>query len=133
MTNREHYTEQILEIACCGEAVAFDAERNEIAPCAELSCDNCFFYTSPNCKERITEWMNEEYIDPPQTDWSKVEVDTKVLVSDNGVNWYRRRFAKYEDEKVYVYPNGTDSWSDGSDEYANDCVVWKYVKLWTED
>ena len=31
-------------------------------------------------------------------DWSKVPVDTKVLVSRNGKDWYRRYFAKLYQE-----------------------------------
>ena len=35
-------------------------------------------------------------------DWSKVSVDAKVLVSDNGKLWYKRHFAKYENGSVHV-------------------------------
>lgn len=58
-------------------------------------------------------------------DWSNVAVDTKILVSDDGVNWIRGYFAKYEDGEVSAYINGSTSWS-------NECGVyckWEYAKL----
>ena len=59
----------------------------------------------------------------PCVDWSKVAVDTKVLVSDDGENWRKRHFAKYEDEKIYVFMNGVTSWVGGMPQR------WKYAKL----
>lgn len=57
-------------------------------------------------------------------DWTKVSIDTKVLVSIDKQTWHKRRFSRYENEKVYVFVNGGDSWSsEGKDEY------WEYVKL----
>lgn len=46
-----------------------------------------------------------------EVDWSKVPVDTKVLVSFDGENWKKRYFAKYEKGKFYVYGGGSNSWS----------------------
>lgn len=60
-----------------------------------------------------------------EVDWSKVEVDTKVLVSDNAENWYPRHFAKYEDGKVYSWVRGKTSYTADEDE----CNTWKYTKL----
>ena len=62
-------------------------------------------------------------------DWSKVTVDTKVLVSDDGKEWSRRHFAKYEDGKVYCFRNGSTSFS--ADE-ENDILAWEYAKLYQE-
>ena len=71
-----------------------------------------------------------EYI--PPTDWSKVEVDTKVLVRNNNLTgiWYRRYFARYEQGRVYVYTDGATSWSDYD---SDDVVTWDEVKLYTEE
>ena len=69
-----------------------------------------------------------EYI--PPTDWSKVEVDTKVLVRNRIGRWYRRYFARCEQDKVYVYANGATSWSDYG---SNNTTTWNEVKLYTEE
>ena len=66
----------------------------------------------------------EEYID-----WSKVPVDTKVLVSDNGKLWYKRHFAKYESGAVHVFPDGRSSFTT---EESDIIYPWKYAKLYEE-
>ena len=68
-----------------------------------------------------------EYI--PPTDWSKVEVDAKVLVRNRSGQWYRRYFARCEQDKVYAYTDGATSWSDDSDSV----ISWDEVKLYTEE
>lgn len=58
-------------------------------------------------------------------DWESVEVDTPILVSDDGVQWCRRHFAGYKNGKVWAFYYGTTSWS-------NNCEkghYWKYAKL----
>lgn len=59
-------------------------------------------------------------------DWSKVKVDTPVLVSVNGVKWYKRYFAKADCYDVYVWNKGATSWSI---ENVNDTEAWNYIKL----
>lgn len=61
-------------------------------------------------------------------DWSKVPVDTKVLVSDNGEYWARRYFAEYVNGEVYVFTDGRTSFT-----IEDDAIIsWKYVKLYEE-
>ena len=59
-------------------------------------------------------------------DWSKVVVDTPIFVRMKDEEpWVRRHFAKYENEKVYTWANGTTSWSNNCEK----CNYWKYAKL----
>ena len=71
-------------------------------------------------------WLMEEYEEPekPEVDWSKVKVDTPILVRQgkNG-EWLERHFAKYENGDVYAWVDGQTSWT-GADE-----IKWKYAKL----
>ena len=47
----------------------------------------------------------------PKVDWSKVHIDTKVLIKWNG-HWLRRYFAGVNEEgKPLVFHNGQTSWS----------------------
>lgn len=59
-------------------------------------------------------------------DWSKVPVDTPVLISNNKKIWFKRYFARYEDGKVYCWLNGKTSWT-------AECEIstghWDYAKL----
>ena len=59
-------------------------------------------------------------------DWRNVAVDTPVLVSVNGVKWYKRYFAKADYYDVYVWNKGATSWSI---EDVNDTEVWNHIKL----
>ena len=68
-------------------------------------------------------------------DWSKVPVDTKILVSNciNGagevIEWRKRYFAKYENGIVYAWNDGKTSFTaelDGS------CMDWEFAKLYEE-
>ena len=64
----------------------------------------------------------------PHVDWSKVEVDAKVLVRDDDDEpWIPRHFAKYEDGYVWVYPYGCTS-------FTTDRITtnFKQTKLYTE-
>ena len=65
----------------------------------------------------------EEYLD-----WSKVSVDTKILVSEDGKDWCRRYFAKYEGGRVYAFMDGTTSFTSSSES----SLSWKYAKLYEE-
>ena len=65
-------------------------------------------------------------------DWSKVPVDTKVLVSDDGKEWYRRHFAKYEDGKVYCFNDGYTSFTIVDYAYLSNATPWEYCKLYQE-
>jgi hypothetical protein len=62
-------------------------------------------------------------------DWSKVPVDTEVLVSDDGEKWCRRYFAKCERGIVYCFSCGVTSFSA---DIISDVVEWKYAKLYQE-
>ena len=71
-------------------------------------------------------WLLEDYKEPkePEIDWSKVKVDTPVLVKDReNEEWKKRHFAKYEFGRVYVWNNGSTSWS------ACRMYDYKYAKL----
>lgn len=129
MTNREKYAEQILDIAVTGNTIAIDKKGN-FYKCSDLECEDCIFSRFDQddcyCSEKIKKWSEQEYVEPP-VDWSKVPVDTKILVrgSEDG-RWKRRHFARYESNIVFAWNRGCTSYSvDGYDDAAG----WKYAKL----
>ena len=68
----------------------------------------------------------EEYKEP-EIDWSKVEVDTPILVSqteDGDEEWIKRHFAKYENGKVYAWDGGSTSWTS-----KGNMTGWNFAKL----
>lgn len=59
-------------------------------------------------------------------DWSKVKVDTPVLVRDfENQDWKKRYFAFFDDELIYTWDGGATSWSVKN----KDAIPWKYAKL----
>ena len=74
---------------------------------------------------QLAEMNFEEMID-----WSKVPVDSKILVSDKeDKGWKRKYFAKYKDGKVYDWAWGKTSFTANNNEDVTD---WEYAKLYNE-
>lgn len=84
------------------------------SPCVPVKC-TCF-----KKKDQLIDVA--EYLGI--VDWSKVPVDTPILVSHDNEEWSRRYFAKYERGSVFAFRNGATSWS--GDSWVFD---WKYAKL----
>ena len=96
MTNRGRFAEQILDIACGGSKIAVNKATLEPTACYKLACKDCLFGLSntDSCTSAREKWANSEYVEPP-VDWSKIAVDTPILVRDsNDHRWFRRYFAK---------------------------------------
>lgn len=88
-----------------------------------LKKDDCAGIYCSECISRQLLWYLEEY-EEPKVDWSKVKVNTPILVKETeNKNWIRGYFAKYEDGKVYTWSNGRTSWT------TSYMISWKYAKL----
>lgn len=126
MLNREKYAKEIIELAT--NTALFGLKNGKPAICEEIKCEECDFYESDSCKGstyNFREWLNSEYVEPP-VDWSKVAVDTPILVRDFvGDEWSRRYFAKYENGIVYAWENGATSWST----HRSNITDWGMAKL----
>ena len=60
-------------------------------------------------------------------DWSKVAVDTPILVRDfENMKWGKRHFAFFKDGKVHTWDGGVTSWTC---ENPNCVMSWVYAKL----
>ena len=130
MKNRERYEKKILDIACNGDRVA--VVDGKPVPCGKTRCVDCDLYKiamerkRSDCNEWRKEWCEAEYVDPP-VDWSKVAVDTPILVRDEeGSRWVRRYFAGFVNGHVYAWGDGTTSWSAGK---GDNVLVWEFAKL----
>lgn len=124
MTNKEKYADKIIDIAVSSKLALKDGKP---VPCAEMICSECGFYISTySCTHKMLEWLDSEYVEPP-VDWSKVAVDTPILVKDvKSGNWNRRYFAKYENGMLYAWTDGATSWSVPC---SGDMTRWEMAKL----
>lgn len=127
MTNKEKYGNKIIELAV--NTGLFCIKNGEPVLCPETKCKDCDFHESDSCKggtHIFREWLNSEYVEPP-VDWSKVAVDTPILVRDhNKEHWHPRYFARFEDGKVYAWNNGATSYTEMR------ITVWAQAKLFEE-
>lgn len=129
MLNKEKYMDELLKYACrkpmqSGFAVL---KVGGLANCITTSCSRCIFYDTDctdctDCEERRRKWLEQEY--EPPVDWSKVPVDTPILVKDTeDDDWMNRYFAEYKNGTVYAWCNGATSWTEKSK------CEWQYAKL----
>lgn len=121
MKNYEKYAEEIKGYngdSICTDFIEPYILKSINAKCINTSCPKCHLYR--------TIWLLEEYKEPkePEVDWSKVKIDTPILVRDyEGQEWARKYFAKYENETIYAWDSGRTSWT------GDGVTEWKYAKL----
>ena len=90
-----------------------------------IKCRDCLFnHVGSPCSVSALNWLFTEYKEEKEVDWSKVKVDTPILVRNDGnSSWTRGYFAGYVHETVYAWKYGKTSWT------AGDASGWKYAKL----
>lgn len=124
MKNREKFAEQIIDIALQRKGIAVNLTSGEPCACREIKCSECLF-GGRNCEVSLREWAEKEY-EEQTVDWSKVPVDTPILVRDHeAMEWTKRYFAKYENGKIYAWGDGATSWSHDGKAICD----WKFAKL----
>lgn len=122
MKNYEKYADEIREFDGSDFCKDFVCQHTlKIEDCDYIGCSRC------NMLQML--WLLEDYEEPkePEVDWSKVEVDTPILVrrSDNE-EWAKRYFAGYGDGYIYAWSDGCTSWTAYN---SSDVDSWEYVKL----
>ena len=120
MKNYEKYVDKIKEYEGNNFCSMF-IEPHILKPiglsCDDLACGMC-------CVLQLA-WLTEGGTPKePETDWSKIKIDTPILVRDDESDkWFKRYFAKYEGRVVYAWKSGRTSWTE-------DCMIeWNYAKL----
>ena len=130
MKNRDKYKAEIVKAILSRNKCEFMTRIvfPEYIPGADDTCsyvNNC-----SSCSELFEFWLDEEYVEPPkpEVDWSKVPVDTLVLVRDSEEEPWKMRYFKGVDDKAKRrfeawYCGATSMTADG---YTN---RWKYCEL----
>ncbi|MEY8366545.1 hypothetical protein AALA22_12980 [Anaerovoracaceae bacterium 41-7] len=127
MTNYEKNKAKVDLFSAALCEYGYDTITNTINECYKIDCDDCLFSEKNSdiydCEDARLEWLQQEYKEPV-IDWSKVQVDTLILVRNaDSEDWEYRYFAKY-DKKVYAFSFGTTSFT------SNDkLATWEYAKL----
>lgn len=122
MTNYEKNKELLDMYAVADVSWGVDAD-GKISEC-HGNCGYCIFGLDEICTQKRLAWLQQEYKEEPEVDWSKVEVDTPILVRNGeDYDWIKRYFAGYMWGKVCAFDNGSTS------ENFKVITPWNYVKL----
>jgi hypothetical protein len=127
MLNIEYYKDKLVELGIIDiQSLAIIQGQPHICK-YDIMCDKCLFNNhSFSCPNDALDWLFSEYKES-EIDWSKVEVDTPILVRDYESNkWTKRYFARFEDGKVYAWQDGATSWTADGEYNVNS---WQYAKL----
>lgn len=110
MKNKEKFADILLDLLVNNERVAISRETGEPCACIDNPCNICLRKYNKCDAESLRRWLEEEY--EPKVDWSKVAVDTKVYVRDREEDeWMPRYFSEFKDGRVYVWMDGTTSFT----------------------
>lgn len=114
MINYEKQKTEIDEILERNLWFGVEEETKKVAPCPQMNCFKCLFHDerdSCHCGLRSMKWLVSEYKEP-EIDWSKVPIDTPVLVR-HGDRWLKRHFAGVDDNgQPTAWNLGVTSWSE---------------------
>ena len=90
--------------------------------------EKCYLTKAGIIPEGMLDMLKKIEREEPEVDWSKVEMDTPVLVKDYPADeWEREYFARYDGGRVYTWPLGATSWS--SDYSLEETNPWNFAKL----
>lgn len=139
MLNIEKFEDELINMGVINPKIMIGFSKDgKLLNCRFAKCSDCKEilmaqlniskeeYYKESCRKNILKWLLSEYKEP-EIDWSKVKVDTPILVKDIlKSEWIKRYFAKYENGRVYVWKEGKTSWSAVNELDVNS---WKYAKL----
>lgn len=134
MKNREKYRDEILNSVFTGNCEAYcEFVKENVLPnltdCKNGECEE--LKACGLCRDIFAFWLDEEYEEPPKpkVDWSKVPVDTLVMVRDReDQEWILRYFKGInEDGLRRIY----EAWESGATSKTADgkYLCWKYCEL----
>ena len=123
MLNKEKYAKEILDIVCQDGTIPAVVNNVPIKCTDALYCYDCKFYYNDDCINAFIKWVNSEYKET-EIDWSKVPVDTPILVwdFDNDIPW-KRHFAYFKDNNIYAWNNGLTSYT------TSEVTKWENAKI----
>lgn len=132
MKNKEKFSKQLVDVALAGCDIAVNKNTMIPVKCDLLKCEYCIRHCGGICDiGKLKIWAESEYeeqkIDPRLYD---APVDTKILVSNDGIKWTRRHFLKVENNRAYAFNGGMTLFTAEESVYA---TGWIYAKLYEEN
>ena len=107
---------------------AVNRETGEVVKCFKIPCGLCLF-SGNVCGDARRKWLDQPAFDPEKDiDWSKVPVDTPVIVWNTDEE-YRRYFSGIKDGRFSAYSDGRTSWSS----ITGNICHWNHCKLYIQE
>ena len=139
MLNIEKFEDELINMGVINPKIMIGFSKDgKLLNCRFAKCSDCKEiliaqlniskeeYYKESCRKNILKWLLSEYKEP-EVDWSKVKVDTPILVRNTEKEeWQKRHFARFKNGKVYAWYDGLTSWSPAGEDDVN---FWKYAKL----
>lgn len=123
MLNIEKYRDELIKMGII-DTKKIAIRYGKLSLCC-FGCCGCDL-SKEDCGKQAEDWLFSEYKEP-EIDWSKVKVDTPILVKNTEKEeWEKRHFARFKNGKVYAWYDGLTSWSTAGEDDVN---FWKYAKL----
>lgn len=124
MLNIEKYRDELIKTGVINtKEIAIRDGKPSLCCFGCCGCDNL---SEEDCRKQTEDWLFSEY-EEPEVDWSKIKVDTPILVRNTEKEeWQKRHFARFKNGKVYAWYDGLTSWSTAGEDDVN---FWKYAKL----
>lgn len=93
MKNREKFSKELAEFACCGES--FGVVNNEVRYCEITDCNECLFGKSIGlCRDEREKWCEQEFnLTPSISPDTPVGTIVEVRIDEKS-DWCLRRFVK---------------------------------------
>lgn len=133
MKNRDKFRDEILKLSRDGdESNTCIFKKKNVLPqlYKDLEEGSCSYVRCAWCNVLLDFWLDEEYIEPPkpETDWTKVPIDTLVKVRDDeDQEWILQYFRCISDitSRKYV------TWADGTTSKTSYGAIkrWKFCEL----
>lgn len=133
MTNYESIEpDKVKEIFA--KSFAVDKRTGKVKACIEFDCGNCLFNHNSPCRVAKMKWLDQPVFDQEKDiDWSKVPVDTPVLVWNRDTETEcRRHFCELKCAEPYIFRTfaiGKTSWT----AYECDRSDWEHCKLYRQE
>lgn len=125
MTNFDKFSNDI-------KSISFAVVNGKPVSCYETPCNTCDLSeekTDIACSVGKINWLKSEYEEPKITIPDETPINTKLLVSMDGIIWKRRYYAGFKDGIHLAWADGATSWSSEPDVRK---TSWEYMKLYKE-
>lgn len=110
------------------DSTDFAVTNGKPVKCSSIECSECDlknYCANKDCSFRRMEWLKSKY-NPDIHIPLNTPIDTKILVSDNGRDWFKGYYSGFIDGEHYAFVDGKTSFTSANWEHR----TYDYMKLY---